>query len=99
MSLTESAAPAHLGSGLCCLIKPCEKKTCIKTNFLLSRMLRLPLHNVQGTALVPFFVAEFQPRCPQRASVTQVPTVQDGPAGCKECSKMIFIVWAPNRNC
>lgn len=43
-------------------------------------------------------VAEFQPRCPQIARATQVPIVQYGPAGCKECLKMIFIVWTLNKN-
>lgn len=44
-------------------------------------------------------VAECQPRCPPVASATPVTIVQDGLDGCKEYSKLIFIVWTPNRNC
>lgn len=50
MSLTESAAPEHMGHGLCCLLKLCEENLC---RHQISPS-KAALHNVQGATLVPF---------------------------------------------
>lgn len=82
MSLAESAAPEHMGHGLCCLLKLCEENLC-RHQTSPSKDAKAALHNMQGATLVPF-VYSWISASAQTASATQVSIAQDGSDGCKE---------------